>query len=819
MPSYVAKINLRRDGTDEIRREGHDLWVPLPTESDATAQPYVTVADTPITLIHVVRRADGKAYLIAGTKTTLYRFNGDLSDYFEDPLTGLASNDSDYGKTSGTHYAADYNGSPYFEEATRWEIIGSGFSANGKRWEAVDIADATVFNNGVDLPVAYRVEWRNVVPLYELREQGIVCVGTIKAFAGMLMCGDVTELKKNDVSRVLDAIRSGGVDVYQFGPKSSKPITATSSGTTVTASANFFASTDAGRTLEWWDGSRQVIQTVSTSTTTNIATMATSKTVSDAMTFRIVDNIGDTGKLSFSVVAESPFFTAAMVGQRIGWASGEVRRIMTLGSLESGKSRQVWVDQARTAANGELWVENPAAYLGKDALTAYFASNTPIAFDRRQYRILCGEIGDGQQFGVLVNGTFTTGSRIFQSDRCNRSLKVGDAISATGAGTDGGVLATTITGVGPGFIEMANAALSGGDGTIQRTSSIGSTAGIIDLQDSDGAILKAMELQDRLVVYTDSSIYVFMYTGRADEPWQRERIPVPHGRTLYYRNTLACIGGLAHVFAGRNQFLQFDFQTRMPTPIAAADLVGNLFFDYAKIADTDSIYSADNFNTQELWMVCPANTANPVLAYDYKYQTFSTVDYAPTAAESVKDPVRLLVGETPDWFLMGTSKGVILRYGLATESTGLSVADWDGKSIWYRRDSKPYSTTKAAYTSTLEDGLLHLGTPFDEKHVDAYVLQFSSQQPATVNTTPSVALSGIVPVCTVAFFGTPNPSKPVVALGTKAITDVNNHGAIGLHFINYYFKSRITSAIQAPLRIHQRTWSWQRISSGSGGKQ
>ena len=80
-----------------------------------------------------------------------------------------------------------------------WIVIGSGYSTAGKRWETVSINGYMVFNNGVDLLCTYRVEEMSVVPIYELREQGVAAVGTISEINGILMCGDITEIHPHEV--------------------------------------------------------------------------------------------------------------------------------------------------------------------------------------------------------------------------------------------------------------------------------------------------------------------------------------------------------------------------------------------------------------------------------------------------------------------------------------------------------------------------------------------------------------------------------------------------------------------------------------------
>lgn len=793
---YTKKRLWRRDLSDEILREGHDYFNPLPDEDDYQTFPFPDPSGAALKLIHVVRRPNGEAAIIAGTQTTLYRFNTNLLGYFEDPpLYVDGVNDGPSGAFQ-----------PYFEEPTRWQIIGSGFSASGRRWEVVDINGTTIFNNGVDLPVAYRVEWRSVVPLYELREQGVVCVGTISESNGILVAGDVTELQEDDLDTVLNVIKSGDVLIEQAGYRDSNGIPATSTGTIVTATTNFFEPGDVGRILVWWNNQRQ---TITGYTSPTQVTVAAGTAIPDLMTFRITDDINAADPKAYKITADAAFFTSAHVGLLIAWPDGSVRKI-----TKFIDSQTVKTDTDIPVAESEAFIENPITYYSKTALEAHWLSTfeAPIAFDRRQYRLIWSEVFEPTKHAIRIPVTLETGSKVLLTERMNKSLFVADQVAVEGAGQSGGVLLAdvdgnpvTLTAVGPGVMQISHVAITGGEGAIQRSSSIGSIVGFHDLQDDGAAILKMAFLFNRLVIYTDTNIFLAVYTAVVENPFEFERVKVPHGHSLYYRNTLVTIGGRLHVYAGKNRFYQFDLTNRMPTPIPAADLVSNLFYDYASIDDTESIYAADNHNTKEIWIVCPDNPTDPTLCFDYIYSTFSTTDFVPTCAATTKEAVWPLVGETGDWFLMGTANGTLLVYGLTTEPMAawpITAAWEDGRRIYYRRQARPYSATKSTYTARLASGLNPFGDTYNEKHVTSYVLQCSSQQ------VPS-------PDVWVYFYSAINQSAPEVQEGVIGIADADNHGLVPLHFIGHYFKDEVVAEVQYPVRLHSRTWDFYPVRSRS----
>lgn len=76
--------------------------------------------------------------------------------------------------------------------------IGSGFTATW--WQGESIDGYLVLNNGVDLPVYYRVEDSAVVPLYELREIGFARVNTMTVVNGFLMFGGTHQIPSTELT-------------------------------------------------------------------------------------------------------------------------------------------------------------------------------------------------------------------------------------------------------------------------------------------------------------------------------------------------------------------------------------------------------------------------------------------------------------------------------------------------------------------------------------------------------------------------------------------------------------------------------------------
>lgn len=227
--NYVTKRDWRRIMDGEVRREGHQNFVPNP-EADPDDQTIVSEGN-PIILIHFSRKPNGETAVIVGTQTSLFRYFS-----FDD----------------GGVFTIDVFTSDVFEDLSgQWLEIGHGFSSNGNRWEAVEVAGKTVFNNGVDLPVVYDLGWLQVKPLIEFREQGFAFAGTIAEFNGMLVLADVAEITPENLLTVMQGRFVGSVS---------------QSGHTITAGAAAFSADDIGKTVIWTGGQQAKITGYSSTT-------------------------------------------------------------------------------------------------------------------------------------------------------------------------------------------------------------------------------------------------------------------------------------------------------------------------------------------------------------------------------------------------------------------------------------------------------------------------------------------------------------------------------------------------------------------------
>jgi hypothetical protein len=757
--NYTIKRDWRRDLDREVKREGYD-WFWGNQERDLGDQPYPggSGLNEEINLVHSARRPNGKTAVIVGTKSKLFRFASSVAGY-------------------ATDYATDYT-----EENTGdWVQIGSGFSSSGNRWEALNINGYTVFNNGVDLPQVYRLEWDSVKPLYEMREQGISHVGTIAAYNGILVCGDVSEIGSTALTTLMSP-KSATVTASQIGSKFSQPTVAsmTASTTDITATTAFFDAADVGKYVRFTNGFKTKI--IGGSGSSVQVDTAPSSNVTD-LGFFLVDEADATG--SYTVTASDSYFSSNMVGLNILWDSGETRKIKKFISATA-----VVVDQDALVQSGSFQLENSSSY------SAYSLSTT-----RRQYRLIWSLPDYPEEWGVVLKGSMTSESNVLTLAWPAKSLIVGDSLTITGAGTNGGNLIAKITLIEQGgrVIRLAeNAVTTVTSATVQPTTSIGSIIGYDDIQDDGSGILKMAELQGNLVVYRDTAIYLMEYTGSTASPFNVTKLETPGGKSLYYRHTLVNINGREHVYAGRSSFYEFDLSSRIPREIPAADAVSNSFYDTAKVEDTEKIFSVHNTPTQEVW-VFGTGTTDKVLCYDYRYGTFSTTNVPVTAAASVKKPeVSLVTEESEDWFIMGDATGVVYTYGKVDKSLKWGDAATTGKAIYYRRGV----TDKSAYESLMKFGLTNFGNNLDEKDLRGYVLHLSSKTAGN-------------PEVTVNIYGTRNEAEAPTLLGSKTLDNAETKSLIPCYFRQHLFQDEIKASGLIDVQFSGRTFDAARIDTES----
>lgn len=779
-----------------------NAWTPLQGTSFTTVYG-VGQNTTPISLISETQLGNGRIAIVAGTPTTLWRYVG-----LEDPDYYDSESSLDYFDTEG--------GQTYFADGPEgWMQIGSGFSPNGNRWEAVGVNGYLVLNNGVDLPMTYNLQESVVKPIYELREQGIACVGTIAAQDGILCCMDISQIDDTALLELMSPV-AAAVNAAQD-----------STGTIMPAAATLFPSVPLngliGLTIFWSDGGTSLVSSVDTA---GLLHTDASQPINDP--------------------AGNPPFTT-------GWTPSYAAPV-----------------KAAQAAS----LENPAAYaLYNDAdniqRIAYrffpsmpsqprrFGSQIPVSMQAGSriakllfpVRSIPELVASGVQSSFVITGVALGSGNLTAN------------IVATTPGITQSVLldATCMNEQDFGTTADFGNPLLNSAAMIEAADAAASFAGVFeDLEDDGGGIIKALTLQGQLVIYKETPvIFLAAYTGDLSTPFQFQRIPIQaEAAALRYRNTLIAGGGgfygSYHFYAGKNAFFKFDMFTQTPVEIPVLQACSNIFFENA--SDIENAFCCENPLTREIYIVFPNNVnSSPdyAICYDVAYQSARTTSAPLTAAGKCRHPV------TRDyWFVMGMSDGSLQRYGLfsgpkqtsgtvtgslaagaITSSSGfftaahvgMSVVFSDGTCVAVAEYLSPTNVTVygdvslsvsglpftvnpaiwhrdgASYPSEIRSGMDAFGLTHGEKMLNEYVLFLSSKSPNT-------------PVA-VTFLGGVNPAEgQIVRSTTIASPDFQN--LVKPTVLSYYLGvDIIASGMNDPIEITGQLFNVLPVTSHSFGRR
>lgn len=834
--NYTVKLDWRRELDREVRAEGEDLFTPN------IRKPVQPPTEDPITLVVHIQRPNRQTAVVVGTKTTLWRYFG----------------------TDDGRYVLGIDGEPYVEDGYFdddpgvWIEIGSGFAADGRRWEAVGINGYLVLNNGRDLPMTYRLEHMSVKPIYELRELGIASVGSIAEHDGRLLLMDIRQIEETahtawmaggtPYSRYTD---EATIDRYQwriFPSMQDEPRRYGSSiGCTVNPESNVI-------TLDY-----------------------AAKSIEPGMELLVVGAGENGSNLLVSVT----------------WVSGKTVSVADAAITKAG-------DSARTAAEQARVNESNAQQVLDSAEITLAAARTTLA---------------NAQAASSAEPT----SEELRRRVVDASTQVDDSLAKVNEATVDLEEAKAATIEAEAKIKTLTTTLSASD-------ALGSIAGkYSDLQGDGSAILKALSLRHLLIVYKETGIYIGGYTGDADSPYEYEQVTIPMASAMRYRNTLICVNGAWHLYAGANEFYRFDLTNRVPVPVPELEGCGRSFFDalsqitlgpelrpqntftepqmvidvpdiharymldgravfpeftttdafgntYGRflimgnppeeatfslrkiIEDTEElIFAADNPITKEIFICYPSETQDKGIRLHYESGTAGTTAAHYTAAAYVVRPDNVQAARE-NWFVMGTPDGKVLRYGLVaanTQPSGLVRASKTGSTvtsdvafftermvgrtiafangerfaitgftdqqtvtvlgsgnvsrqafsiepgIWHRRGQ--------GYTSILKSCLEALGQPDTEKRLLGYVPMLSSRS----HQSPlAIALAGAV-----------NPSQPVDVLSTTIKQPLANNMIKTLMQSHYFGDSITVTGMNNPVEIVGRSFEVVAVRSSEVGRK
>ncbi len=575
--SYSAKVNFRRQGDQEIRREG---WIKFrPNLSQPVGQQYIwDGADNLLKLAEIVR-PNGDRAIVGASATQIKRFN---------------------------------------TTTFQWDVIGSGYSVSGARWQVESINGYLILNNTVDLPCYFRVEYNAVVPMYEMRDVGIASVGNISQLSGFLKCLNVVMIDGNQLNQWM----TGYPNYVNTG--------------IITENTNFSAT--AGNTTKQFNV-----------TTAGSALVLTLPAVQPAPTWWILVKKVDAGVGS---LVTSPVI---------------LDQTLTLDSIND--TALIWSDGVSYFAKFFEGGVIPAA-------NAYGLVPSDIV-NHIPYRVTWSAPGYpvnwAPQYPIYMAGASATLTLPFATS----VLKVGDLVGVIGGGPNGGTLGGTsaypngvpIVTIAGNQVTLAISTDAGNTypATVRlvRWADIGSLVGFYDVQGDGSAIVGAEALQGKLMIYKETSIFVDTYVAIAGAPFTFVEKYVGTN-TPIFGDCIASMNGQYHMYPGTgNRFYIFDGIT-YPIIHTPTDNARDLFFN--GITNNTAAWAIENPLTKEIWFCRPGL----VFAFDYQKNTVAQIDTQIDAAVFCKRP-----GSNDDWIVLGIA-GNTYTYGLVAGVTPITTWLRDG---------------------------------------------------------------------------------------------------------------------------------------------
>jgi hypothetical protein len=763
--NYTQKINFRRETDGELRREGWDLFAPT-GEDDALK------SDDPIRGMHQFTGTDGTPVFIAIAGNTLYRLSsGDrryaiigsqdllnpnpVAEYAtidgqDDPdPTQITINGSLYGivgeSSSGVDYfdndADDFTWEAIYTFTNHMDAKQSDgtykdpFEGGAYRWEFVEIRNHLIINNGVDLPVVYKSEWSTAVPLYGLRENGVVSVGTISGYQDRLFCGDITVFNTGYENWFKYAVDPYG-SIYPEAGQDDASLWIDGVNRTIASQRYQY------RIIYSAEGDPKLFNT---------------GIIDSASGAFIAEGGGLPGKITVSsgVYTFTPDYDrwsefgvdvdgSMLQGYEFGNFGGEEHIGVFLTSPESGEK---FVDESYVTRD----IESAITYLMK----------------RQPERALPYV----NSYGVNPIGPFVnidgnayasygfSATEIIQALIANISTLSGIFFIKQSATS---YRLVNFEGNDIKFLDASGTPLSENKDYFcvirPYAEQIKKPAAIQEFVQDGSRILKMKQLADKLVVYRDTGFYFVTQSNSNINPFAIDP-RYTGGRVPDFRHTIIDLGGNQHLFMGNSGVYLINRSSVEPKPVEVFEL-GPPFWHIVPPELSEFVYAVDNPVTREIFINCPlgykvdgsGNYINElgersgppvlewgVIAYDYINQTLSQIDQSFTSCATIRKPKYNRVGPEEVWFLLAVHQswdsastyvgsdyrddenygGSICRYGYGPPKRGHTTP--------YR----VYNRLGYGYTSKIKSGLIDFGDSFSDKEIRSYVLELSSKYGTT----------------------------------------------------------------------------------------
>ncbi len=518
----------------------------------------------------------------------------------------------------------------YYETATDdWVAIGSGFTV-GQPWQCEVLAGYIILNNAVNLPVWWAIGEGSVLPIHELRENGIASVGRIGSYNGFLFVGDVVEIIGGPMGHT--ALWINGYGSY------------TSSSTSAKAANFSITSADNRVRFDVTTAASDIMATLPVLGVTNWGFYCFLKKV-------------DTGSGDVLTLPE-------LAGQKIQlttqndlallfWnGTGWISKVFPLGVIPAtdpygiidaalGITQHVADEQAWSELGGPInWAPLVSGYLAAAGTTVVLPFK-PFNWTAKKTRVAV--------IGAGIGGGTLGGTSLYPAGVMITAFA---AFSAASGGVSATLEVTTDTAIS--YPRLTS---------VTRWTDVSTFVGKQRL--GNGRRITAMlELNGLQVVYHEDGAFINRYTGNAKQPFAlRDKFTgkaVPRSG-----DCIVNILNSYHLYPSiEGSFVQFDGLTD-PDIHPLCEHAKDVFF--SGLAATDRIWAVINPELNAAWFCRP----DKIFSYRFQKGTegCSEIDVTLLAAAFVRKP-----GTSTNWFILGLTRKVY-QFGLVNGAISTWLRD------------------------------------------------------------------------------------------------------------------------------------------------
>ena len=717
--NYTEKLNFRREVDGELRREGWDLF--NPTGNDDAIN-----SDFPIRGLYQFTDIDGDPTIVAiagnkvlklqaGDRRFAIDYQSDLLN--PDPTKEYATSDGvdapepslpsvDYFNNDGEDFiwVEIYEFENHMDAKESDGTYKDPYEGGAYRWEFAEVKNHLIINNGVDLPIIFAGgrEYDKAYPLYSLRENGVMSVGTIGIFQDRLFCADLTVI-------------SAGFD--QWFEEADDPYATLAQGHPLLGSVQ--TQRFQYRIVYSAEGEPKLFNA-------GVETPAG---------LIVAESGGVPGTLTVSSSGEYTFNTTKKFAIN---DPASMYRDFDFGIHGDRDHIGVFIDDPQLGIADVKFDNEDFSQSDRDAaidrLTVKFPTREISSFTDSE--ILTEQISYIDTSGIFFTVQGPLSIKLINSDQQNIVLKN----PATGQPLPAGSYTCVIR----PFAEQLHR-----------------PAAFQEFSQDGSRIVKMVELADKLVVYRDSGFFFLTASNSTLKPFAVDP-RYRGGRTADFRHTVIKVSGNKHLFMGNTGVYTINRSSTEPQPVPTFEL-GPPFWTIVPPELSEFIYTCDNPVTREIFINCPlgykknsqgqfvndfdqplAEGEQPILnwgviAYDYINETLSQIDASFTTCCTLRKPKANRLGPEQTWFIMGVHQastesdlyvgtqwrkdpqygGVLVRYGYGPPLYGQTEP--------YRI----YNRIGYGYQSKIRSGLIDFGDSFSDKEVRSYVLELSSKYGVT----------------------------------------------------------------------------------------